>query len=92
MRRGSNHSIGLPPTSSSPIKIIGYAANLHSDSVLWEEQEEGLEEMTQPTLNGDLSILYIIYMYIYNYIYLSIFWFIFLFILFSFHAKIRTSS
>lgn len=54
VRRGSNHSIGLPPTSSSPIKIIGYAANLHSDSVLWEEQEEGLEEMTQPTLNASM--------------------------------------
>ena len=67
MRRGSNHSIGLPPTSSSPIKIIGYAANLHSDSVLWEEQEEGLEEMTQPTLNGDLSIYLYIYLFIYSF-------------------------
>ena len=49
-RRGSNNSVGLclPPTSSSPIKVIGYAANLHGDGVLWEEQEEGPDEMTLP--------------------------------------------
>lgn len=36
-RRVSSNTLAMGPT---PIKIIGHAANLHSELVLWEEQEE----------------------------------------------------
>ena len=35
----------MPP---SPIKIIGHAASLHNDLVLWEEQEEGHQDKGPP--------------------------------------------
>jgi hypothetical protein len=45
-RRGSNQSVATVQPSASPIKIIGHAASIHNDLILWEENNDASDIVT----------------------------------------------